>query len=114
MPRLKLSTRRGYEVKRVTVVLTIVAVVVAMAATASPAIAQNPNKAAKQAAKQANRAAKQANRQAQNIQNPGPASAGAQKALPSSGGIPLGNVVLLGTGAMMVGGGLLVHRAARR
>jgi LPXTG-motif cell wall-anchored protein len=100
------------------VVLTIVAVLVAMAATAGSAMAQNDDKAAKRAAKQANkqasRAAKQANKQAQNIQNPGPANAGTQKALPSSGGISAGNIALLGAGALMVGGGLLVHRVARQ
>lgn len=94
-----------------------------MAAAAGPGMAQTDKKAAKQAAKQANRAAKQANKQAQRMQNaPGNGgvqnavqdNSGAQKALPSSGGIPVGNVALLGAGALMIGGGLLVHRAARR
>ena len=87
-------------------VLMIVAVVVAMAATAGPAVAQVEDKAAR-AAKKAERAAKQAERAA-------PADASAKKELPASGGISAGTIALLGSGALAVGGGLVVHRAVRR
>jgi hypothetical protein len=100
------------------VILTIVAVLVAMAATAGPVLAQTDDKAAK-------RAAKQANKQAQGMQqksapaNDGmqksvPASGGAQKALPASGGTPVGTIALLGAGVLLVGGGLVAVRVARR
>jgi LPXTG-motif cell wall-anchored protein len=89
-------------------VLMIVAVVVAMAATAGPAMAQTAeNKAAAKAAKKAERqAAKKAARKAERQ--------AAKKALPATGGIPASAVALLGTGALIVGGGLVVHRAVRR
>ena len=83
----------------------IAAVVVAIVATAGPAMAQDP-KAERKAER---KAARQAAKQAQKAQNPG-----AQKQLPSTGGIPAGSVVLLGTGALLVGGGLVVRRAVRR
>lgn len=87
------------------VVLMIAAVVVAIVATAGPAMAQDP-KAERKAER---KAARQAAKQAQKAQNPG-----AQKQLPSTGGIPAGSVALLGTGALLVGGGLVVCRAVRR
>jgi hypothetical protein len=99
--------------KRIFVVLTVIAAMVAMAAV--PAMAQNADKAAK-------KAAKQANKQAQNVAvpaggaspNAAPANVGTQKALPSSGGMSAGNVALLGAGALLVGGGVLLHRTAAR
>jgi LPXTG-motif cell wall-anchored protein len=96
------------------VVLMVAAVMVAIAATAGPAMAQDPKaerkaerKAAKQAAKQAKRA------QNPGAQNPGAQNPEAQKQLPATGGISAGSVALLGTGALLVGGGLVVSRAVR-
>ena len=92
----------------------VAAVMVAIAATAGPAMAQDPKaerkaerKAAKQAAKQAKRA------QNPGAQNPGAQNPEAQKQLPATGGISAGSVALLGTGALLVGGGLVVSRAVR-
>jgi LPXTG-motif cell wall-anchored protein len=82
------------------VVLMITAIVVAIVATAGPAMAQDP--------KAERKAARQAARQAEKAQNPG-----AQKQLPATGGITAGSVALLGTGALLVGGGLVVRRAVR-
>ena len=97
------------------VVLMVAAVMVAIAATAGPAMAQDPKaerkaerKAAKQAAKQAKRA------QNPGAKNPGAQNPEAQKQLPATGGISAGSVALLGTGALLVGGGLVVRRAVRR
>ena len=96
------------------VVLMVAAVMVAIAATAGPAMAQDPKaerkaerKAAKQAAKQAKRA------QNPGAKNPGVQNPEAQKQLPATGGISAGSVALLGTGALLVGGGLVVRRAVR-
>ena len=92
----------------------VAAVMVAIAATAGPAMAQDPKaerkaerKAAKQAAKQAKRA------QNPGAKNPGAQNPEAQKQLPATGGISAGSVALLGTGALLVGGGLVVCRAVR-
>ena len=95
--------------KRIFVVLTVIVVVVAVAAV--PAMAQNADKAAKKAAKQAQKAAVPAGGAGPNA---APANVGAQKALPSSGGMSAGNIALLGTGALLVGGGVLLHRTAAR
>ena len=92
--------------RRIMVVLMIAAVMVATVATAGPAMAQVEDKAAAKAAKKAER---KAARQAQRAQNPG-----AQKQLPATGGIAAGSVAVLGTGALLVGGGLVVRRAVRR
>jgi LPXTG-motif cell wall-anchored protein len=96
------------------VVLMVAAVMVAIAATAGPAMAQDPKaerkaerKAAKQAAKQAKRA------QNPGAKNPGAQNPDVQKQLPATGGISAGSVALLGTGALLVGGGLVVRRAVR-
>ena len=92
--------------RRIMVVLMIAAVVVAIVATAGPAMAQDP-KAERKAER---KAARQAAKQAQKAQNPG-----AQKQLPKSGGIPIDPSLLgLGAGALLVGGGLVVRRAVRR
>ena len=92
----------------------VAAVMVAITATAGPAMAQDPKaerkaerKAAKQAAKQAKRA------QNPGAKNPGAQNPEAQKQLPATGGISAGSVALLGTGALLVGGGLVVRRAVR-
>ena len=92
----------------------VAAVMVAIAATAGPAMAQDPKaernaerKAAKQAAKQAKRA------QNPGAKNPGAQNPEVQKQLPATGGISAGSVALLGTGALLVGGGLVVRRAVR-
>ena len=92
----------GSTLRRIMVVLMIAAVVVAIVATAGPAMAQDP--------KAERKAARQAARQAEKAQNPG-----AQKQLPKSGGIPIDASLLgLGAGALLVGGGLVVRRAVRR
>lgn len=92
----------------------VAAVMVAIAATAGPAMAQDPKaerkaerKAAKQAAKQAKRA------QNPGAKNPGAQNPEAQKQLPATGGISAGSVALLGTGALLVGGGLVVRGTVR-
>lgn len=102
--------------RRIVVVLMMIAVVVAMAATAGPALAQLDDKAAKRAAKQAEKkAAKKAAKQAQKAQNPAPPAntGGQQKALPASGG-PVVDLGLLGAGVLLVGGGLVAVRVVRR
>ncbi len=91
--------------RRIMVILMIATVMVAILATAGPAMAQDP-KAERKAER---KAARQAAKQAQKAQNPE-----AQKQLPSTGGFPAGSVALLGTGALLVGGGLVVRRAVRR
>ena len=95
------------------VILMIAAVIVAIGATAGPAMAQAEDKAAARAAKKADRQAARAAKQAQKAQNPGAQKAEAQKQLPATGGISAGGVALLGTGALLVGGGLVVRRAVR-
>ena len=95
--------------KRIFVVLTVIVVVVAVAAV--PAMAQNADKAAKKAAKQAQKAAVPAGGAGPNV---APANVGAQKALPSSGGMSAGNIALLGAGTLLVGGGVLLHRTTAR
>lgn len=93
-----------------------------IAVAAAPAMAQNDkaaqraaNKAAKQEQRAQNRAAKGGG-----VQKAAPAQGGAvpddafaQKALPSSGGMPAGSVALLGTGVLLVGGGLVARRMVR-
>ncbi len=100
------------KLKRILVVFAAVAVMVATVAV--PAMAQNADKAANRAA---NKAARQAEKQAQRAAKAGnassnvaPASEGTQKALPSSGGMPAGNIALLGAGALLVGGGILLSK----
>ena len=93
-----MSIQRGsaLKVKRISVVFAAVAV---------PAMAHKADKAARQAEKQA-----------QKRQRPGassnvaPASGDAQKALPSSGGMPAGNTALLIAGALLAGGGILFFK----
>ena len=91
--------------RRIMVVLMVAAVMVAIAATAGPAMAQDP-KAERKAER---KAAKQAAKQAKRAQNPG-----AQKQLPKSGGILMDPSLLgIGAGALLVGGGLVVRRTVR-
>src|SRR5829696_7284581 len=92
------------------VVLMVAAVMVAIAATAGPAMAQDP-KAERKAER---KAAKQAAKQAKRAQNPGAESPETQKQLPATGGIAAGSVALLVTGALLVGSGLVVRRAVRQ
>jgi LPXTG-motif cell wall-anchored protein len=106
-------------VKRI-MILAVAAVMLTVAA--APAMAQNDkaaqraaNKAAKQEQRAQNRAAKGGG-----VQKAAPAQGGAvpddafaQKALPSSGGMPAGSVALLGTGVLLVGGGLVARRRVR-
>lgn len=101
-------------------ILAVAAVMLTVAA--APAMAQNDkaaqraaNKAAKQEQRAQNRAAKGGG-----VQKAAPAQGGAvpddafaQKALPSSGGMPAGSVALLGTGVLLVGGGLVARRMVR-
>jgi hypothetical protein len=89
-------------------ILAVAAVMLAV--VAAPAMAQGDDKAAKRAAK---RAAKQEQKAAPAQGGAVPNNAFAQKALPSSGGMPVGNVALLGTGVLLVGGGLVAHRLVR-
>ena len=90
--------------RRITMVLMVA--VVMLVAVAGPVLAQN-DKAARKAERQAARAAKQA----QKAQNPAPSAQ--QKPLPATGGgvVDLG---LLGAGALLVGGGIVAARVARR
>ena len=101
-------------------ILAVAAVMLTVAA--APAMAQNDkaaqraaNKAAKQEQRAQNRAAKGGGVQkaapAQGVAVPDDAFA--QKALPSSGGMPAGSVALLGTGVLLVCGGLVVRRMVR-
>jgi len=92
----------------------VAAVMVAIAATAGPAMAQDPKAERKAERKAAKQAAKQAKRtQNPGAKNPGAQNPEAQKSLPATGGISAGSVALLGTGALLVGGGLVVRRAVR-
>lgn len=92
----------------------LLAVLLAMALTAAvavPAVAQNNDKAAKQAekaAKQAEKAAKQAQKA------PSPDSAPkAPKEMPKTGGPGSASLLALGAGTLLVGSGLLIHRMMR-
>ena len=74
-----------------------------VATVAVPAIAQNAAKAATKVANKAARQAKSRRREA--------AKAGdTQKTLSSGGGMPAGNIALLGAGALLVGGGILLYK----
>jgi hypothetical protein len=87
--------------RKLILLLAMLAMVVVVTSVAAPAMAQDP-KAERKAARQAAKAEKQA--------------AKAQKAgqLPKSGGIPVNTALLgLGASAMLVGGGLLVRRVTR-
>lgn len=100
-------------------ILAVAAVMLAVAA--APAMAQNDkaaqraaNKAAKQEQRAQNRAAKGGVQKAALAQGRAvPDDAFAQKALPPSGGMPAGSVALLGTGVLLVGGGLVARRMVR-
>ena len=100
-------------------ILAVAAVMLTLAA--APAMAQNDkaaqraaNKAAKQEQRAQNRAAKGAVQKAALAQGRAvPDDAFAQKALPSSGGMPVGNAALLGAGVLLVGSGLVARRMVR-
>jgi hypothetical protein len=97
------------KLKRIFVVFAAVAVMVATAA--APAMAQNADKAAKKAERQAARQAQKAAAVAGGAgSKAAPTSEGTQKALPSSGGMPVGNIALLGAGALLAGGGTLLYK----
>ena len=90
--------------RKLILLLAMLAMVVVVTSVAAPAMAQDP-KAEKQAAKaekQAAKAEKQAGAKDQ------------MKEMPKTGGVPV-NAALLGLGAcaMLVGGGLLVRRVTR-
>ena len=86
--------------RKSTLLIAMLAMVVIMVSVAGPALAQDP-KAERKAARQAAKAEK--------------AGAKSQmKDLPKTGGVPFNTAVLgLGAGAMLVGGGLLVRRVTR-
>lgn len=86
--------------RRISTVL-VVAVLMLMVA-AVPVMAQGDDKAARKAARQAAKAQK-----AQVKDAP-------KKATPNTGGTPVGSVALLGAGVLLVGGGLVAARVARR
>jgi uncharacterized surface anchored protein len=98
------SQERSKAMRKLMLLLAMLAMVVVVTSVAAPAMAQDP-KAEKQAAKAEKQAAK-AEKQAAKAQKDGQ--------LPKSGGIPV-NTALLGLGAcaMLVGGGLLVRRVTR-
>ena len=70
---------------------------------AVPVMAQGDDKAARKAARQAQKAQKA---QAKDTTP--------KKATPSTGGTPVDSVALLGVGTLLVGGGLVAARVARR
>jgi LPXTG-motif cell wall-anchored protein len=97
--------------RKLILLLAMLAMVVVVTSVAAPAMAQDP-KAEKQAAKAEKQAAK-AEKQAAKAEK----QAGAKdqmKEMPKTGGVPV-NAALLGLGAcaMLVGGGLLVRRVTR-
>jgi type II secretory pathway pseudopilin PulG len=96
------------KLKRIFVVLAAVAVVVATAAV--PAMARNTDKAANKAAKQAQEQAQKAATAGGASSNVAPASEGTQKVLPRSGGMPAGNIALLGPVSLLAGGGILLYK----
>ena len=97
--------------RKLILLLAMLAMVVVVTSVAAPAMAQDP-KAEKQAAKAEKQAAK-AEKQAAKVQK----QAGAKdqmKEMPKTGGIPVSTALLgLGACAMLVGGGLLVRRVTR-
>lgn len=92
--------------------MVLMVAVVMVVAVAVPAMAQD-DKAAKKAARQAERAAKKAQdpTPAQKA-TPAAANDASKKALPATGG-PVANLALLG-GSLIVGGGIVAIRIARR
>jgi LPXTG-motif cell wall-anchored protein len=86
--------------RRIGMVLMVAALMLVVAAV--PVMAQGDDKAARKAARQAEKAQK-----AQAKDTP-------KKATPSTGGTPVGSVALLGVGTLLVGGGLVAVRIARR
>ena len=86
--------------RRVGTVL-LVAILMLMVA-AVPVMAQGDDKAARKAARQTAKAQKA---QAKDVP---------KKATPSTGGTPIDSVALLGLGTLLVGGGLVAVRVARR
>ncbi len=91
--------------KKLMLLIAMLAMVVVLASVAGPAIAQDPKaerKAARQAAKAEAKAAKAAQPSAK------------MKEMPKTGGVPVNTALLgLGASAMLVGGGLLVRRVTR-
>lgn len=88
--------------------LAVLLAMVLTAAVAVPAVAQNNDKAAKQAekaAKQAEKAAKQAQK--------APSPDSAPKEMPKTGGPGSASLLALGAGTLLVGSGLLIRRMVR-
>jgi LPXTG-motif cell wall-anchored protein len=88
------------QLRRVGTVLLVAILMLVVAAV--PVMAQGDDKAARKAARQAAKAQK-----AQAKDAP-------KKATPSTGGTPVSSVALLGVGTLLVGGGLVAARVARR
>lgn len=90
---------RVMNAKKLMLLVAMLAMVVVMASVAAPAMAQDAKGAAKAAKAQA-KAAKAATKMQQ---------------MPKTGGVPINASLLgLGSGALLVGGGLLASRIVRR
>ncbi len=103
------SQERSKAMRKLILLLAMLAMVVVVTSVAAPAMAQDPQaekKAAKTGAEKKAAKAARAEKMAAKAQKAGQ--------LPKSGGIPV-NAALLGLGAsaMLVGGGLLVRRVTR-
>ena len=97
--------------RKLILLLAMLAMVVVVTSVATPAMAQDP-KAEKQAAKAEKQAIK-AQKQAAKAQKAG-AKNQMKEQLPKSGGVPVNPALLgLGASAMLIGGGLLVRRVTR-
>ena len=108
------AQERSKVMRKLILLLAMLAMVVVMTSVATPAMAQDP-KAEKQAAKaaKAERKAVRAQKQAAKAEKVG-AKNQMKEQLPKSGGVPVNPVLLgLGASAMLVGGGLLVRRVTR-
>ncbi len=97
---------RRQTVKKLMLLMAMLAMVLIAAAT--PTMAQD-DKAAKQAQKAAKQAQKAAKAEAKAAQ-----PSDKMKEMPKTGGVPINASLLgLGAGALLVGGGLLVRRVTR-
>jgi LPXTG-motif cell wall-anchored protein len=83
--------------------MVLLVAVLMLVVAAVPVMAQGDDKAARKAARQAAKAQKAPQ-----------AKDAPKKATPSTGGTPVVSVALLGVGTLLVGGGLVAARAARR
>ncbi len=90
---------KGIDMRRITLVLMVA--IVMLVAVAVPAMAQGDDKAARKAAKQEQKKAQKSD-------------SGPKKATPETGGLAPVDAALLGVGVLLVGGGLVAYRIARR